>query len=66
MVCDNTTMYYLMSGGNPKYRNSGATSLLLWNTIQDASKTNLKFDFEGSIIENQSITYYRRKYFLSR
>lgn len=51
VVWDNTTMYYLMSGGNPKYRNSGATSLLLWEAIQDASKMNLKFDFEGSMIE---------------
>jgi len=47
IVWDSTTMYYLMSGGDPKFRNSGATSLLLWEAIQEASKMNLKFDFEG-------------------
>ena len=51
VIWDNNTMYYLMSGGNPAFRNSGATSLLLWEAIQDASKMNLKFDFEGSMIE---------------
>ena len=51
IVWDSTTMYYLMSGGDPKFRNSGATSLLLWEAIQEASKMNLKFDFEGSMIE---------------
>jgi len=51
VVWDDITMYYLMSGGNPKYRNSGATSLLLWEAIQDASNMGLKFDFEGSMIE---------------
>lgn len=51
VVWDETTMYYLLSGGDPSYRNSGATSLLIWQAIQDASKMKLKFDFEGSMIE---------------
>jgi lipid II:glycine glycyltransferase (peptidoglycan interpeptide bridge formation enzyme) len=51
VIWDKTTMYYLLSGGNPKYRNSGATSLLIWEAIKDASKMGLKFDFEGSMIE---------------
>jgi len=51
VVWDNQTMYYLMSGGDPLYRNSGATSLLLWEAIQFAAQKNLKFDFEGSMIE---------------
>jgi len=51
VIWDNNTMYYLMSGGNPQYRNSGANSLLVWEAIQLASKMKLVFDFEGSTIE---------------
>ncbi len=51
VVWDKQTMYYLLSGGNPQFRNSGATSLLLFEAIQDASKMGLSFDFEGSMIE---------------
>jgi hypothetical protein len=51
VVWDRNTMYYLMGGGNPRYRNSGATSLLLWEAIQLASQKKLQFDFEGSMLE---------------
>ena len=51
LVWDENTMYYLLGGGDPKYRNSGATSLLLWEAIKLASSKGLSFDFEGSMIE---------------
>ncbi len=51
-VYDANTCYYLMSGANPKYRNSGAGSLLLWEGIKFASKVSKQFDFEGSNIED--------------
>jgi hypothetical protein len=44
--------YYLMGGGDPFLRNSGATSLAMWNAIQFASKVSRIFDFEGSMIES--------------
>lgn len=51
-VFDENRCYYLMSGGDPKYRNSGATSLLVWEGIKRASERVKIFDFEGSMIED--------------
>ena len=51
IVWDNQYAYYLMSGGDPKLRNSGATSFCLWEAIKFASTVTKKFDFEGSMIE---------------
>ena len=52
LVYDSHTAYYLMGGGDPDLRNSGATSLLMWEAIQYASKVSTIFDFEGSMIES--------------
>ncbi|NLD19025.1 MAG: GNAT family N-acetyltransferase [Clostridiales bacterium] len=49
---DDRRCYYLMSGGDPDYRNSGATSLLVWEGIKFASNNSKVFDFEGSMIES--------------
>lgn len=43
--------YYLMGGGDPELRNSGATSLCMWEAIRFASSVTRRFDFEGSMIE---------------
>ena len=43
--------YYLMGGGDPELRNSGAASLAMWEAIQFASKVSKIFDFEGSMLE---------------
>ncbi|MEX0611874.1 MAG: GNAT family N-acetyltransferase [Pirellulales bacterium] len=51
MVWDDRCAYYLMGGGDPELRNSGATSLLLWNAIQHAATVSNSFDFEGSMLE---------------
>jgi hypothetical protein len=51
IVWDNKSVYYLMGGGNPELRSSGATSLVLWEAIQFASTVSNIFDFEGSMIE---------------
>jgi len=51
LVWDKEEMYYLMGGGDPNLRNSGATGLLLWESIKLASEKDLKFNFEGSMIE---------------
>lgn len=51
LVWDDTTTYYLMGGGDPELRNSGATSLCMWEAIKFASKITKNFNFEGSMIE---------------
>lgn len=52
IVWDANTAYYLLGGADPTYRNSQATSLLLWNAIRFASQVSKSFDFEGSMIKN--------------
>jgi hypothetical protein len=51
VVWDTESAYYLMGGGDPELRNSGATSLCMWEAIQRASANTRSFDFEGSMIE---------------
>lgn len=51
LVWDQNAAYYLMSGADPKLRNSGATSLLVWEAIKFASSVTRVFDFEGSMLE---------------
>jgi len=52
IVWDHQSAYYLMGGGNPYLRSSGATSLCMWEAIKFASSVVNKFDFEGSMIES--------------
>ena len=51
IIWDKDSAYYLMGGGDPELRNSGATSLCMWEAIKFASTVVNKFDFEGSMIE---------------
>ncbi len=51
VVWDSNSAYYLMGGGNPELRNSGATSLCMWEAIKFAATVTRRFDFEGSMIE---------------
>lgn len=51
IVWDGECAYYLMGGGDPGLRSSGATSLCLWAAIQFAASKSKSFDFEGSMIE---------------
>lgn len=51
LVWDSKRAYYLVGGGDPDLRNSGATSLLIWHLIQFAAQRSKVFDFEGSVIE---------------
>lgn len=50
LVWDHETMYYLLGAADPRYNNSGAMSLLLWQGIQLATEKGLAFNFEGSMI----------------
>jgi lipid II:glycine glycyltransferase (peptidoglycan interpeptide bridge formation enzyme) len=51
IVWDKSSAYYILGGGDPELRNSGATSLCLWEAIKLASTVTKKFDFEGSMLE---------------
>ncbi len=52
IIWDNNSAYYLMGGADPRLRNSGATSLCMWEAIKFASTVTKTFDFEGSMIES--------------
>lgn len=49
VIWDNKSMYYLLGGINPDFKNSNATSLLLLEAIKLACELKLSFDFEGSM-----------------
>lgn len=51
ILWDEQSAYYMMGGEDPELRNSEASSFLLWQAIQFASKVTKKFDFEGSMIQ---------------
>jgi len=52
IIWDEQSAYYLMGGGDPELRSSGATSLCIWEAIQFAAAKTKSFDFEGSMIES--------------
>jgi len=51
-VWDGETAYYLMGGGDPALRGSGAHSLVVWESILRAGRDVNCFDFEGSDIRS--------------
>lgn len=52
VVWDENFAYYIMGGGDPELRNSGATSLCMWEAIRCVSPLTKGFDFEGSMLES--------------
>ena len=50
-VWDRSAAYYLMGGGDPELRTSGASSLLMWEAIMRARAVSDVFDFEGSMLQ---------------
>ncbi len=52
LVWDENSAYYLMGGGDPEYRTSGAASLCMWEAIKYTIASSKQFDFEGSMIES--------------
>ena len=50
-VFDQNTCYSLISGANPEFRDSGATSLLNWRALEIANARGVyEFDFTGSML----------------
>jgi Acetyltransferase (GNAT) domain len=51
VVSDERGAYYLLGGGDPELRGSGASSLLVWESIMRARRATDIFDFEGSMLK---------------
>jgi hypothetical protein len=50
-VWDRNAAFYLLGGGDPELRNSGASSLLMWELMMRARAEADVFDFEGSMLK---------------
>ena len=51
IVWDAHAAYYLLGGGDPDLRTSGAASLLMWEAILRSRAVTDVFDFEGSMLK---------------
>ena len=51
VVWDEHAAFYLLGGGDPELRTSGASSLLMWESIMRAREVTDVFDFEGSMLK---------------
>ena len=58
-VWDNECIYNLVTAFDPDYRSSGASSYMFYQIMKKFSALNLKFDFEGSMMENIEQSYNR-------
>lgn len=52
IVWDRRAAYYLVAGGDPAHRTSGAGSLVMWHALQHAASICELFDFQGSMRES--------------
>jgi hypothetical protein len=50
VVWDEHAAFYLLGGGDPELRRSGASSMLIWEAITRARVVTDVFDFEGSML----------------
>ncbi len=60
LIYDESTVYYLMGGIDPKYKDLGGMDVVQFESIKFALNSGRKFDFEGSMIE--SIEKYFRSF----
>ena len=51
LVSDASSVYSLMRAADPELRNSGASSLVMWEALQHAAQEHKAFDFVGSHVE---------------
>lgn len=49
LVWDKNSAYYIMGGGDPELRNSGAHAMLMWRAMNDVYGSVKTFDFSGSM-----------------
>ena len=45
IVWDSNSAYYIMGGGDPELRSSGATTLCMWEAIKFSASVTACFDF---------------------
>ena len=57
IVWDKYSAYYLIPFVNPAFRSSGASSLIIWESLKYFSDKTKSFDFEGSMMENIENAY---------
>ncbi|MBR1564700.1 MAG: GNAT family N-acetyltransferase [Paludibacteraceae bacterium] len=57
LVRDKTTLYYLIPCYSPRFKDSGAGALLVWEAIKTARQQGVQFDFEGSMIRGVANHY---------
>lgn len=60
IVYDKNTVYYLIGGIDPNYKDLGAMDLIQYESIKYALEEGKSFDFEGSMIE--SVEHYFRSF----
>lgn len=51
LIFDKQSSYLLMSGKDPNTKALNLNTILVWNSIKFSSKNNLRYDFEGSMLE---------------
>ena len=51
LAWDADSAYYLAGAVDPKNKNTGAMSLLMWTAIQFSSGVTNQFNFEGGMVE---------------
>lgn len=52
LVWDETSLYFLINGTDPEFRDSQANTLVIYEAIKTASALGKIFDFEGSVIQS--------------
>jgi hypothetical protein len=58
IIYDNTSAHYLFGVSDSEKQSNAATSLLLWQAIQNASNSGLDlFDFEGGMHSNEAFIF---------
>lgn len=60
LVWDKNYLYLFKTGVLDEYKQTGVSSLIVWESIKTASKLGKKFDFEGSI--NKNIEFFFRSF----
>ncbi len=57
LVWDKQRMYFLIPCYSPRFKESGAGALLVWEALKLARQQGLQFDFEGSMIRGVANHY---------
>lgn len=57
LIWDDRSVYLLLGGNIPEHQKEETYVYLIWKSIEYAASKNLKFDFEGSVIQRISKSY---------